>query len=79
MESQLIQRLVQSINIYLDCKQRADWLWEQIEMHLHTSYLAETLGDTSLVPKHLRAVAHLLLQANQAQEAVHQQLHSPVL
>ena len=72
MDSQQIQRLMHSINTYLDCKQRADQLWEQVEMHLQTSYLAESVGDTDLVPKHLHAVALLVVQATQAQKALQQ-------
>lgn len=74
MDSATRHHLVQSIKDYLDCKQRADWLWQQIDMHLHTSYIAEELGDTSLVPKHLQSVALLLWEANQAQRQVAQQL-----
>lgn len=74
MDSQQIQRLVQDINAYLARKQQADRLWEQAEMHLQTSYLAERLGQSELVPKHLDAVARLIVQANHAQQQVQQHL-----
>ena len=74
MDSQLKQRIIQDINAYLDCKQQADRLWEQVELHMHTSYLAERLGQTELVPKHLDAVGRLIVQANYAQQQVQQHL-----
>ncbi len=74
MDSQQIQRLVQEVNAYLTCKQQADALWEQVEMHLQTSYLAKSLGDAEQVPKHLDTVARLIVQANYAQQEVQRHL-----
>ena len=77
MDSERIQEWVQSINLYLEEKRRADWLWQQMERHVHTSHLAEWMGDRDLVPKHLRAAALLLLEANHAQAQVQQHLPAP--
>ena len=77
MDSLRIQRMVHDINRYLASKQQADTLWEQVEMHLQTSYMAERLGHRELVPKHLDAVARLIVQANYAQQQVQQHLPAP--
>ena len=73
-DSILIDRLVQEINIYLNDKQRADSLWDQVDMHLQASYLAESLGDTDLVPRHLQAVTRLLVEASEVQQRANQHI-----
>ncbi len=74
MDSLRIQRIVHDINCYLASKQQADALWEQVEMHLQTSHLAERLGHSEVVPKHLDAAARLMVQANHAQQQIQQHL-----
>lgn len=72
MDSQTLQQLVHDVNAYLAWQQQADYLWQQVEMHLQTSHLAERLGHADLVPKHLDAAARLIVQANHAQQQIQQ-------
>ena len=61
---EIISEIVRDTNIYLDDLQRADRLWNELEGHLLTSYLAESMGQTALVPRHMGAVTQLLLEIN---------------
>lgn len=66
---EIIREIVRDTNLYLDDLQRADRLWNELESHLLTSYLAEDMGQSSLVPRHLAAVTELLLEINDQRNA----------
>lgn len=59
-DDKLIRMIVEETNDYLDSLQAANRLWDEMEGHMHASYLAEKLGQTELVPRHLYAVTRLL-------------------
>jgi hypothetical protein len=44
------------------CPQRRQMLWADIRGHVSASHLFESLGEPSLVAKHLQAVTRLLLE-----------------
>ena len=58
-DDRLIRMIVDETNEYLDSLQAANRLWDEMEGHMHASYLAEKLGQTELVPRHLYAVTRL--------------------
>ena len=75
-DSALINKIVHETNAYLADTQRADRLWTQVEMHIRASYLAERVGDTHLVPRHLQTASKLMVEANQLQQQIN--LHLPL-
>lgn len=76
MDSALIHKIVHETKAYLADTQRAERLWTEVEMHIQASYLAERLGDTQLVPRHLQTAAALMVEANQLQQQIN--LHLPM-
>jgi hypothetical protein len=59
-DAELIRHIAQHINHYLDRQQRFHLLWADVDNHIAASHLAESLGDGSLVTRHLQTVSLLL-------------------
>ena len=57
-----IRRIVKETNRYLNRLQRLRLLWADVDGHITASHIAESLGDTALVSRHLQAVTRLLLE-----------------
>jgi hypothetical protein len=57
---QLIHHIREDVNRYLDRQQRFHRLWADVDRHIEASHLAESIGQTELVGRHLQAVTKLL-------------------
>lgn len=57
---ELMQRIVDETNVYLDELQDHNRIWDEFEGHLYTSYIAEGVGDNSVARKHVQAAVRIL-------------------
>lgn len=59
-DAQLIHHIRQDVNRFLDRQQRFHLLWADVDRHIEASHLAESIGQTELVARHLQVVTKLL-------------------